>query len=136
MGYFGPLPLIPRGNVYVLLFTGRFSRRTDMFTVVAAQFTAAGTTNKFIDQHITHWGCPVTLLSDNGLHFTSELARAVYDRLGVNKVNTSACHACTNGGVERVNHVLAPRWYPWSGINSKPIGTCCCHASRRPIATQ
>ena len=105
--YFGPLPLTPRGNVHILLFTDRFSRRADMFAVSAAQFTAAGTADIFIDKYITLWGCPVTLLSDNGLQFTSKLARAVYDRLGVNKVNTSAYHPCTNGGVERVNHVLA-----------------------------
>ena len=47
------------------------------------------------------------LLSDDGLHFTSNLARAVCDRLGINKVNTSAYHPCISGGVERVNHVLA-----------------------------
>ena len=105
--YFGPLPLTPRGNAYILLFTDRFSRRADMFAVSAAQFTAAGTADVFIDKYITLWGCPVSLLSDNGLHFTSKLARAVYDRLGINKVNTSAYHPCTNGGVERVNHVLA-----------------------------
>ena len=49
----------------------------------------------------------MTLLSENGLHFTSKLAHAVYDRQGVNKVNASAYHPCTNGGIERVYHVLA-----------------------------
>ena len=29
--YFGPLPVMPRGNTYILLITDRFSRRTDMF---------------------------------------------------------------------------------------------------------
>ena len=105
--FFGPLPLTPRGNACILLFTDRFSRRADIFAVSAAQFTAAGTADIFIDKYITLSGCPVSLLSDNGLHFTSKLARAVYDRLGINKVNTSAYHPCTNGGVERVNHALA-----------------------------
>ena len=104
--YFGPLPLTPRGNVYILLFTDRFSRRADMFAFSAAQFTAASTADIFTDKYITLWGCPVSLLSDNGFHFTSKLARAVYDRLEINKVNTSAYHLCTNDGVERVNHVL------------------------------
>ncbi len=105
--YFGPLPLTPRGNVHILLFTDRFSRRADMFPVSAAQFTAAGTADIFINEYITLWGCPVTLLSDNGLQFTSKLSRIVYERLGVRKINTSSYHPCTNGGVERVNHVLA-----------------------------
>ena len=41
--YFGPLPLTPRGNTYILLFTDRFSRRADMYAVTAAEFTAEGT---------------------------------------------------------------------------------------------
>ena len=38
--YFGPLPVTPRGNTYILLFTDRFSRRADMHGVTAAEFTA------------------------------------------------------------------------------------------------
>ena len=40
--YFGPLPVTPRGNTYILLITDRFSRRADMFPVTAAEFTAEG----------------------------------------------------------------------------------------------
>ena len=43
--YFGPLPVTPRGNAYILLFTDRFSHRADMFPVTAAEFTAEGTVN-------------------------------------------------------------------------------------------
>ena len=105
--YFGPLPLTPRGNVHILLFTERFSLRADMFAVSAANFTAAGTADILLNECIPLWGWPVTLLSDNGQQFTSKLATIVYDRVGIRKVNTSAYHPCTNGGVERVNHVLA-----------------------------
>ena len=105
--YFGPLPLTPRGNLYILLFTDRFSRRADMYAVTAANFTAAGTADILIDQYITLWGCPVTLISDNGQQFCSKLSRAIYARLRISKIDTSAYHPSTNGGVERVNHVLA-----------------------------
>ena len=98
--YFGPLPLTPRGNVHIVLLTDRFSRLADMFAVSAENFTAAGTADLL-------WGCPVTILSDNGQQFTSKRATTVYDRVGIRKANTSAYHPCTNGGVERVNHVLA-----------------------------
>ena len=93
-------------HVHILL-TDLFSRRADMFVVSAAQLAAAGTADIFLNECIPLWGCPVTLLSDSGLHFTSKLANIVYDRLGIHKVNTSSYHPCTNGGVERVNHVLA-----------------------------
>ena len=52
-------------------------------------------------------GCSVTLLSDNGLQFFSKYARAVYERLAINKITTSAYHSSTNGGVERVKHTMA-----------------------------
>ena len=41
--YFGPLPVTPRGNTYILLFTDRFSRRADMSPVAGAEFTPEGT---------------------------------------------------------------------------------------------
>ena len=40
--YFGPLPVTPRDNTYILLITDRVSRRANMF-VTAAEFTAEGT---------------------------------------------------------------------------------------------
>ena len=48
--YFGPLPSIPRGNTYMLLFADRFSRRADMFPVTAAEFTADCTANALVNQ--------------------------------------------------------------------------------------
>ena len=50
--YFGPLPLTPRGNVYILLFTDRFSRRADMYDVSAENFTAAGTAYILLNEYI------------------------------------------------------------------------------------
>ena len=105
--FFGPLPLTARGYSYILLFTDRFSRRADMFAVTAAEFTAKGAANIFVNHYITLWGCPTTLISDNGLQFTSKLSAAVYKLLGINKVTTSSYHPQTNGGTERVNHTMA-----------------------------
>ena len=78
-----------------------------MYGVAAAQFTAVGTADMLIDQYIPLWGCPVTLISDNGLRFTASLSNAIYELLGTNKTSTSSYHPCTNGGVERVNHSMA-----------------------------
>ena len=105
--YFGPLPVTPRGNTYILLFTDRFSRLADMFPVTAAEFTAEGTANILVNQYIPLWGCPRTILSDNGLQFCSKLSQAVYQLLGVHKRATSSYHLNCNGGVERVNHTMA-----------------------------
>ena len=40
--YFGPVPVTPKANSYILL-TDRFSRRANMYAVSAAEFTAEST---------------------------------------------------------------------------------------------
>ena len=105
--YFGPLPITARGNSYILPFTDRFSRRADVFAITAAEFIAEGTANIFVNHFIPLWGCPSTVLSDNGSQLWAQLATAVYKLLGVHKLTTSAYHPSANGGVERVNHTMA-----------------------------
>ena len=105
--YFGPLSTTALGNSYILLFTDRFSRRADMFAVTTAEVTAEGAANILVNRFIPLWGCPSTLLSDNGLQFCALLATAVYKLLGIHKLTTSAYHPSGNGGVERVNHTMA-----------------------------
>ena len=132
--YFTPLPLTPRGNLYVLIFTDRFSRRANMFAVTAAQFTASGTADILIDRHITLWGYPETLISDNGQQVDSKLSNAVYDCFSINKINTSTYHLSTSGGVEYVNHVLA-QMLSMVKNDRKPTGMYICHTSCRPATT-
>ena len=105
--YFAPVPTTVRGNSYILLFTDRFRRRADMFAVTTAEFTAEGPANILVNRFIPLWGCPSTLLSDNGPQFCAWLATAVYKLLGINKLTTSAYHPSGNGDVERVNHTMA-----------------------------
>ena len=90
-----------------LLFTDRLSRRAAMFAVTTAEFTAEGTANILVNRFIPLWGCPSTLLSDNGPQFCARLATAVYKLLGIHKLTTSAYHPSGNGGMERVNHTMA-----------------------------
>ena len=78
-----------------------------MFAVTAAEFTAEGTTHILVNRCIPLRGCPSTLLSDNGPQFCAQLASAVIELLGINKLSTSAYHPSGNGGVERVNHTMA-----------------------------
>ena len=104
--YLGPLAVTPRGNNYILMFTDRFSRRADMFPDTAAEFTAEGTANILVNQYIPLWGCPRTVLSDNGLQLCIKLSHAVYQLLGWRKLATSPYHLNCSGGVERVNHTM------------------------------
>ena len=58
MDCFRPTPVTPRGNTCILFFTNRFSRRTDMSTVAAAQFIAESTANALTNRHIPSLGMP------------------------------------------------------------------------------
>ena len=107
LDYFGPLPTTSDGNKYILLITDRFSRRASMYAVCAAQFTAVGTADIVVNDYIPKWGCPKSLLSDNGRQFCSELSSAVCRMMGIRKLTTSAYHAMGNGGTERVNRTMA-----------------------------
>ena len=64
-------------NTYILLITDRFSRRADMFPVLAAEFTAEGTANILVVEYIPLWVCPRTILSDNGLQFCARLSSCI-----------------------------------------------------------
>ena len=105
--YFAPLPITPRGNTYILLFTDRFSHRADMYADTAAEFTAEGTANILDNRYIPLWGCPRSIPSDNGVQFCSKISQAVYKLLGVRKIATSSYHPNGNGRVERVDHTIA-----------------------------
>ena len=50
--YFAPLPVTPKGNSYILIFTDRFSRRAGMYAVSAAEFTAEGTADILVNTYI------------------------------------------------------------------------------------
>ena len=78
-----------------------------MYAVTAAEFTAEDTAYILINRYIPLWGCPRSILSDNGLQFCSKLSQAVYKLLSVRKIATSSYHPNGNGGVERVNHTMA-----------------------------
>ena len=78
-----------------------------MFPVTAAEVIAEGTANIPVNKCVPLWGCPRTILSDNGLQVCSKLSKAVYQTLGVRKLATSSYHPNGNEGVERVNHTMA-----------------------------
>ena len=54
--YFGPLPVTPRGNTYILLITDRLSRRADMFAVTTTESTAEGTANILVNHTFPYGG--------------------------------------------------------------------------------
>ena len=71
--YFGPLPITQNGNKHILLYTDRFSRHIAAYAVTQDERTVEGTARIFVEQYIPLWGCPHTLLSDNGSDFVAPI---------------------------------------------------------------
>ena len=76
----------------MLLFTDRFSRRSDRYAAIANDLTAEGTASTFINRFIPLWRSPCSIPSNNGLQCCPKLSHAAYKLLGVQKIATSSHH--------------------------------------------
>ena len=102
---FGPLPRSEKGNRYVVVMVDRFSRWVELAPIPDA--TASTVADVFVNCIILRHGCPVQLLSDRGSQFLSGMFHRLSERLGIQKIFTSAYHPQTNGQVERLNRYIA-----------------------------
>ena len=92
-----------------------------MFAVTAAELTTEGIANILANRYIPLWGCPSTLLSDNGPQFCAQLATAVYKLLSIHKLTASAYHLAETAAL----NVLTTPWHrclPWSVTNIRTTG--------------
>ncbi|KAG2873569.1 hypothetical protein PC114_g25782 [Phytophthora cactorum] len=100
----GPLVVTPRGNKYILVFVDYFTRWVEAFAV--ASLDTISFVDAMIEGVICRHGVQERLLSDCGSNFTSNLARSLYETLGIKKMFSSAYHPQTQGLVERFNGTL------------------------------
>ncbi|XP_053401636.1 uncharacterized protein LOC123522917 [Mercenaria mercenaria] len=102
--YLGPFPITPRGNRYILVLTDHFSKFVEVIAV--PDQTAETCANKIVNEFVCRWGCPVSILSDQGRTYESKVFQELCRLLGVKKVRTSVRNPRCNGQVERFNRTL------------------------------
>ena len=62
---------------------------------------------KFIYENIiTRFGCPITLISDQGSHFINKTIKALTNQLKVDHRRSTAYHPQSNGAIEAFNKTL------------------------------
>ena len=98
------LPKTHSGNRYVVVFQDFLSKWPMVFPV--ADQKAITLVKLLVEEVIPFMGVPEALLSDRGTNLLSTLILNVCERLGIQKLNTTAYHPQCNGLVERFNRTL------------------------------
>jgi transposase InsO family protein len=104
MDILGPLPRSKHGNRVLLVISDHYSKVTK--TIPLRTVTALSIARAFCDHCGYVYGPPVSLLTDNGPQFTAKFFQAVFGKLGIQKVFTTAYHPQTNGQVERYDRTI------------------------------
>ncbi|KAE8996257.1 hypothetical protein PF011_g15982 [Phytophthora fragariae] len=73
---------------------------------VAAEVTADGSAELFLDLVFRHDGLPESIVSDRDPRFTSAFWTRLFALLGTHLLMSTAAHPETDGQTERVNRVL------------------------------
>jgi transposase InsO family protein len=100
----GPLPVAACGATYLLTMIDRSTRWLE--AVPMRDMTAATCTSLFISTWVARYGVPSTLTSDRGTQFSSEIWRALCEKMGIRHVMTTSYHPQANGLVERAHRQL------------------------------
>lgn len=101
--FLGPLPITKQGNRYIMVCIDYFSKWVEAFPVPDQ---TARTTAKVLLEVVAHFGCPMTLHSDQGRNFESNIISEMCSFLQIKKTRTTARNPKCNGLVERFNRTL------------------------------
>ena len=99
----GPLPP-SQGFSYLLTIVDRFTRWPE--AIPLADMTALTCARAFLLHWVARFGSPVTITSDRGRQFVSDLWKKTASLLGTTTNATTAYHPQSNGMVERMHRTL------------------------------
>ena len=94
----GPLPSSNNAR-YLLLVSCYFTKWLDAIPINSIDAKTVAT--KLIEKFISVFGCPVTLHSDQGRNFESQIFKEVCNILGIEKTRTTPGRPQSDGMVER-----------------------------------
>ena len=98
------LPITERGNQYLLVIEDFFSKWVEAFPL--QRTTAPSVAHCVLNGWISRFGCPYSILSDQGREFESRLFKSLNNLLQSKKLRTTTYHPKTDGMVERSNRTL------------------------------
>lgn len=99
----GPLP-ISNNCRYLLTMIDRATKWPEAKPI--EDITAERVASVVYEEWIARYGCPVTITTDRGRQFESELFNKLMHRMGIQRTRTTAYHPQSNGLVERWHRTL------------------------------
>lgn len=100
----GPLPTSVQGERYLLTMIDRGTRWPEAIPLV--DITAATVAKAVLEGWISRFGCPITITTDQGRQFESNLFSSLSKLLGIDKNRTTPYHPQSNGIIERWHRCL------------------------------
>ena len=104
MDVVGPAKTSKSGNKYVLCITDHFSKYSK--AIPMPDQVSERVAKIFVQEWIYMWGEPLSLHTDRGANFESELLAEVCRHLRISKTRTTAYHPQGNAQVERYNQTV------------------------------
>ena len=101
----GPLPPeSDKGNKYIMVMVDQFSKWVEIQPL--AEISAETTARAAIDNFFSRFGYPLQIHTDQGKNFDGNLFQQMCSLLRITKTRTTPYRPCSNGQVERYNHLL------------------------------
>ena len=100
----GPLPETKEGNQYILCVADHFSKYTEAYAI--PDMLAQTVADKIVNEWVARYGCPVTIHTDQGRNFESELFKEICRLLDIHKTRTARYRPNSDAVVERNNRTL------------------------------
>ena len=102
--YVGPFPKTPRGNRYILVVSDQFNKWVEFLPV--PDQTARICAKAIFYEVMCKWGCPLSIHSDQGSSYESDVFMELCQLREVRKPRSSVRRLQGNGQVERLNRSL------------------------------
>src|SRR3978361_2412440 len=99
----GPLPRSSKGNCYLVMFQDRFTKWVQCRAI--RQASGKAVTKALYEEIITRFGCPKTVITDNGTQYTGGMFRTLLKEMGIRHRLTPPYTPQANP-VERANKTI------------------------------
>ena len=100
----GPFPVTESGNRYLLVIQDYFTKWPEIFAI--NKMDAQTVADVVLSEVVCRWGCPLSIHSDQGRQFESEVFQLLCKSLGIQKTRTTPLRPQSDGMVERMNRTI------------------------------